>query len=64
MKAITGDKFIISGKLHVACNTDSLKNNTIQIGETVLFEDKPYKVRGCMPPTPTVDKWTAWIEEE
>ena len=64
MKAITGDKYMISGKLFVACDSGFLKDNHIQIGETVLFEGKPHIVRGCMPPTPTVDKWAIWIEEE
>lgn len=64
MKTITGDKYTISGKLFVACDSAFLKSNNIQIGEAVQFEGNQYKVRGCMPPTPTVDKCAVWIEEE
>ncbi len=64
MKAITGDKYTISGKLLVACNSEFLKSSNIKIGDAVLFENKTYIVRGCMPPTPTVDKWAVWIEEK
>ena len=64
MKAITGDKYIISGKLLVACSSDLLKKIKLQIGESVLYDGKSYIVRGCMPPTPKVDKWAVWLEEE
>ena len=62
MKVITGEKYIISGRLFVACSSESLKENPVSIGETVVYDGKLCEIRGCMPPTPKVDKWAIWLD--
>ena len=63
MRVITGDKYIISGKLVVSCDPECLDGIIIKAGDKVVYEGNEYTAVGSLPPTPKINRWGICLEE-
>jgi hypothetical protein len=62
MIAITGDSYMANTGLMVICDPECIKGTRISVGDHVVYEGKVYVLRGVMPPSMKLNKWTACLE--